>query len=45
MANGYSDLMLQVWGDAGKGTRAAVGAVCLPFNVPVEVSAVFQLRL
>jgi enamine deaminase RidA (YjgF/YER057c/UK114 family) len=45
VVNGYSDLLLQVWGDAGKCARAAVGVGSLPFNVPVEVAAVFQLRL
>jgi enamine deaminase RidA (YjgF/YER057c/UK114 family) len=45
VVNGYSDLLLQVWGEAGKCARAAVGVGSLPFNVPVEVAAVFQLRL
>jgi enamine deaminase RidA (YjgF/YER057c/UK114 family) len=45
VVNGYSDLLLEVWGDAGKSARAAVGVAALPFNVTVEVSAVFQLRL
>jgi len=43
VANGASDLMLAVFGDAGKHARAAVGAGSLPRNVAVEVEAVFEL--
>lgn len=41
--NGASELMLQVFGDAGKHARFAVGASSLPFNVAVEIDAVFEL--
>ena len=41
--NGASDLMVQVFGDAGKHARAAVGAGSLPRNVAVEVDAVFEI--
>ncbi len=43
VANGASDLMVEVFGDAGKHTRAAVGAGSLPRNVAVEVEAVFEI--
>ncbi len=43
VANGASDLMLDVFGDAGRHSRAAVGAGSLPRNVAVEVEAVFEL--
>lgn len=43
IANGASDLMLEVFGEAGKHARAAVGAGSLPRNVAVEVEAVFEL--
>ena len=43
IANGASDLMVEVFGDAGKHTRAAVGAGSLPRNVAVEVEAVFEI--
>ncbi|GAA0538069.1 enamine deaminase RidA (YjgF/YER057c/UK114 family) [Rhizomicrobium palustre] len=43
VANGASDLMVEVFGDAGKHTRAAVGAGSLPRNVAVEVEAVFEV--
>ena len=43
VANGASDLMLAVFGDAGRHARAAVGAGSLPRNVAVEVEAVFEL--
>ena len=43
IANGASDLMVDVFGDAGKHARAAVGAGSLPRNVAVEVEAVFEI--
>lgn len=38
--NGASDLFVEVFGDAGKHTRAAVGASALPFSTTVEIAAV-----
>jgi enamine deaminase RidA (YjgF/YER057c/UK114 family) len=42
--NGASDLMVAVFGDAGRHARAAVGCVSLPRNVAVEVDAIFEVR-
>ena len=41
--NGASDLMVEVFGDAGRHARFAVGAGSLPLNVAVEVDAVFEI--
>jgi enamine deaminase RidA (YjgF/YER057c/UK114 family) len=41
--NGASDLMVEVFGDAGRHARAAVGCNSLPRNVAVEVDAIFEL--
>ena len=43
VANGASDLFVEVFGDAGRHARAAVGAGSLPRNVAVEVEAVFEI--
>ena len=43
VANGASDLIQEVFGDAGRHARAAVGAGSLPRNVAVEVEAVFEI--
>jgi enamine deaminase RidA (YjgF/YER057c/UK114 family) len=43
IANGASDLMVQVFGDAGRHARAAVGVASLPSGVAVEVEAVVSL--
>ena len=43
VANGASDLMVQVFGEAGKHARAAVGVGSLPRGVAVEVEAVFEI--
>lgn len=43
VANGASDLIMEVFGDAGRHSRAAVGAGSLPRNVAAEVEAVFEL--
>ena len=41
--NGASDLMVDVFGDAGKHARAAVGCSNLPFDVSVEVDGMFEI--
>jgi enamine deaminase RidA (YjgF/YER057c/UK114 family) len=42
--NGASDLLGEVFGEAGKHTRAALGASALPFSVTVEIAAVVVVR-
>ena len=44
VANGASELMVAVFGDAGKHARAAVGAPSLPLGVAVEVDAIVAVR-
>lgn len=44
VANGASDLMVRVFGDAGKHARSAVGVSVLPLGVVVEVDAVVAIR-
>jgi len=41
--DGFSDLMLEVFGDVGRGTRSAVGTGSLPFQIPVEVEMIVEL--
>lgn len=41
--NGASNLMVDVFGDAGRHARFAVGANVLPRNVATEVEAIFEL--
>ncbi len=41
--NGASDLMVEVFGDAGRHARSAVSAVSLPLGVAVEIEAVIEL--
>ena len=41
--NGASDLMVAVFGERGRHARFAVGTNKLPFNVPVEIDAVFEV--
>jgi enamine deaminase RidA (YjgF/YER057c/UK114 family) len=41
--NGASDLMVEVFGDAGKAARYAVGSNALPFHVSVEIESVWEL--
>lgn len=43
VANGASDLMVELFGEAGKHARAAVGVAQLPFGVAVEVDALIEL--
>lgn len=44
VANGASNVMVEVLGDAGRHARAAVGVNTLPGGVAVEVEAVFEVR-
>ncbi len=41
--NGASDLMVEVFGEAGRHARVAVGAPSLPRGAPVEVDAIFEV--
>jgi enamine deaminase RidA (YjgF/YER057c/UK114 family) len=43
VVNGFSELMVVAFGDAGLGARAAVGMASLPSNIPVEISAIVEL--
>jgi enamine deaminase RidA (YjgF/YER057c/UK114 family) len=42
--NGFSDLMVEVFGDAGRGGRSAVGMGSLPSQIAVEVEMILELR-
>lgn len=43
VANGASEFIGEVFGDAGKHARAAVGVATLPLNASVEVDAMFEM--
>jgi len=43
VANGASDLMAEVFGEAGRHARSAVGVPVLPLGAAVEVDAIIQL--
>jgi enamine deaminase RidA (YjgF/YER057c/UK114 family) len=43
VVNGASNLMVEVFGEAGKHARAAVGVSSLPLGVAVEVEAMFEI--
>jgi enamine deaminase RidA (YjgF/YER057c/UK114 family) len=42
--NGYSDLMVEIFGDNGKHARSAVGMYSLPFNMAVEVEVIVEIK-
>lgn len=42
--NGASDLLVKIFGDAGRHARIAIGAVALPLNAPVEIELIVQLN-
>jgi len=44
VVNGASDLMVEVFGDAGRHARAAVGCSSLPLGVAVEVEGLFEIK-
>ena len=41
--NGASDLLVEIFGDAGKHARSSVGANELPLNIPVEIEMVVEV--
>jgi enamine deaminase RidA (YjgF/YER057c/UK114 family) len=43
VANGASDFLVEVFGEAGKHARAAVGVSSLPLGVPVEVEMIVRV--
>jgi len=43
VANGASDLFVEVFGEAGKHARAAVGCASLPLGAPVEIEVVVEI--
>ncbi|WDF72380.1 RidA family protein [Novosphingobium sp. KACC 22771] len=44
VANGVSELMVAVFGDAGKHARSAVGVPVLPLGAAVEVDAIVAIK-
>ncbi|TCD13217.1 RidA family protein [Oricola cellulosilytica] len=42
VANGASDFLVDILGDAGRHARSAVGMACLPLNAPVEIEAIIE---
>ena len=44
VANGQSDLLVQLWGDRGRHTRLALGAAELFDDIPVETEIIVQVR-
>lgn len=41
--NGASDLLFEIFGEAGRHARAAVGVSALPLNSPIEMDFVFEI--
>lgn len=44
VANGASDLMVEVFGENGRHARSAVGVAALPLGVAVEIDAIIAVR-
>ncbi len=42
--NGCSDLLVELFGDAGKHARSAVGMQALPFAIPVEIEMIVEVE-
>ncbi len=42
--NGFSDLMVQIFGESGKHARSSVGVGSLPGNIPVEIEMIVELK-
>ena len=44
MINGFSDLMVEAFGDPGRAARSAVGMGSLPGDIPVEVEMIVEIE-
>lgn len=44
VANGCSDLLVEVFGDKGRHARSAVGMAALPNDIPVEIEMIVELH-
>ncbi len=44
VANGCSDLIVEIFGERGKHARAAVGVAVLPLNAPVEIDFIISVQ-
>jgi enamine deaminase RidA (YjgF/YER057c/UK114 family) len=42
--NGFSDLMVEVFGEAGRHARSAVGMAELPLGVPIEIEMILEVK-
>ena len=42
--NGASDLLVKVFGQKGMHSRSAIGTSVLPFNLPVEIEAIVEIK-
>jgi enamine deaminase RidA (YjgF/YER057c/UK114 family) len=42
--NGFSDLMVEVFGENGRHARSAVGMAELPLGIPVEIEMILEVE-
>jgi len=42
--NGFSDLMVEVFGETGRHARSAVGMAELPLGVPIEIEMILEVK-
>ena len=42
--NGFSDLMVEVFGDRGRHARSAVGMASLPMGIAVEIELIVEVE-
>lgn len=42
--NGASDLLIEIFGEKGVHARSAIGTNSLPFNIPVEIEAIVEIK-
>jgi enamine deaminase RidA (YjgF/YER057c/UK114 family) len=45
VANGFSVLLVEVFGEAGRHARSAIGVAALPGGAPVEVESIFEVAV
>jgi enamine deaminase RidA (YjgF/YER057c/UK114 family) len=43
VANGASDLLVEIFGERGRHARSAIGMEALPFNVAIEIEMIVEV--
>jgi enamine deaminase RidA (YjgF/YER057c/UK114 family) len=44
VVNGFSDLLIEIFGEAGRHARTSIGTAALPMNMAIEVEMIIEIE-